>query len=83
MDTMEILNAVKEGRMTPEQAELKLRTQPYEDLGFVKIDHHRALRQGMQEVIYGASKTPEQILGICQAMDHKGDNNILITRMKP
>lgn len=82
MNTKEILDAVKEGRMTPEEAELKLRMQPYEDLGFAKIDHHRALRQGMQEVIYGASKTPEQILEIAQAMDAKNNKNILITRMK-
>ena len=81
MDTMKILNAVKDGSMTPQEAELKLRMQPYEDLGFVKIDHHRSLRQDTAEVIYGKSKTPEQILKIAQAMDAHKDKNILITRM--
>lgn len=67
--------------MTPHEAELKLRIQPFEDLGFAKIDHHRALRQNTQEVIYGKSKTPEQILKIVQAMDSHSNKNILITRM--
>ena len=83
MDTMKILEAVREGSLTLREAELKLKQQPFEDLGFAKIDHHRALRQHTQEVIYGASKTPEQILKIAQAMDAHGDKNILITRMKP
>lgn len=83
MNTKEILDAVKDGRMTPEEAELKLRMQPFEDLGFAKIDHHRALRQGSAEVIYGASKTPEQIASIADAMAEHGGKNILITRMHP
>ncbi|HAF59841.1 MAG: nickel pincer cofactor biosynthesis protein LarB [Thermacetogeniaceae bacterium] len=84
METKEILQAVQAGTMTPQEAELKLKMQPYqEDIGFAKIDHHRALRQGAQEVIYGASKTPEQVLKIAQAMDAHGNKNILITRMKP
>lgn len=83
MDTMEILQAVKDGTMSPQEAKLKLKIQPFEDIGIAKIDHHRALRQNTQEVIYGASKTPDQILKIAQAMDHHGDKNILITRMKP
>jgi NCAIR mutase (PurE)-related protein len=84
METKEILQAVQAGTMTPQEAELKLKMRPYqEDIGFAKIDHHRALRQGAQEVIYGASKTPEQVLKIAQAMDAHGNKNILITRMKP
>lgn len=83
MDTMKILQAVQAGTMTPEEAKLKLKIQPFEDLGFAKIDHHRALRQCTQEVIYGASKTPEQILKIAQAMADHDDKNILITKMKP
>lgn len=80
---MEILQSVKAGTMTPQEAEVKLRMQPFEELGFAKIDHHRALRQRAQEIIYGASKTPDQILKIVQAMDSQGNKNILITRMKP
>jgi len=83
MKTIDILQAVQAGKLTPQEAELKLKMQPYQDIGFAKIDHHRALRQGVQEVIYGASKTAEQILKIAQAMDAHGDKNILITRMKP
>lgn len=81
MDTMEILLAVKEGSMTPEEGSLKLKLEPFEDLGFAKIDHHRALRQHAKEVIYGAGKTGEQILAIVNAMEAHGDDNILITRM--
>ncbi len=83
MNVYEILQAVKDGTMTPAEAELQLKMEPFEDLGFARIDHHRTIRQGMQEVVYGASKTPEQILEICRAMDEKGDKNILVTRMKP
>ena len=56
-----LLTQVAEGSLTVEQAMLQMKTQPFEDLGFAKIDHHRALRQGVAEVIYGAGKTPEQI----------------------
>jgi NCAIR mutase (PurE)-related protein len=84
METMKILQAVQAGTMTPQEAKCKLKIQPFEgDIGFAKIDHHRALRQGAQEVIYGAAKTADQILKIAQAMDAHGDKNILITRMKP
>jgi hypothetical protein len=81
MDTLELLQAVQAGTISPEEAAQKLKTAPYEDLGFAKIDHHRALRQSTQEVIYGAGKTAQQILAIVQAMEAHGDENILITRM--
>lgn len=83
MEVQEILKAVQSGELSLEEAELKLKLKPFEDLGFAKLDEHRAIRQGMQEVIYGASKTPEQILTIAQKMDENGCKNILITRMKP
>lgn len=83
METIDILNAVREGTMTPEMAEKHLKMQPLENLGFATIDHHRSVRQHSQEVIYGASKTPDQILKICRSMSEHGDENILITRMKP
>jgi len=75
------LNKIKSGDVTPEEALQKLRTEPYEDLGFVKLDHHRQLRQGIAEVIYGAGKTAEQITGICTALLNKGQEVILITRI--
>lgn len=83
MEIKEILQKVASGEMTVDDATLQCKLMPFEDLGFAKIDHHRALRQNAQEVIYGASKTPEQILGISAAMAANGSENILITRMKP
>lgn len=68
LDALSLLNSVKEGSLTPEQALLRLRLEPFEDLGYAKVDHHRGLRQGAAEVIYGAGKTPEQIAGIVAAM---------------
>ena len=56
------------------------RRKPFEDLGFAKIDGHRGIRQGANEVIYGAGKTPGQIAGIVEAMRRSGQERILITR---
>ncbi|MCI2049340.1 MAG: nickel pincer cofactor biosynthesis protein LarB [Lachnospiraceae bacterium] len=82
-ETEELLNAVAAHRMTVEEAELKLRTEPFEDLGFAKIDHHRALRQGASEVIYGAGKTPDQIAAIAEHLYAGGAKTVLITRLLP
>ncbi len=76
-----ILEQVKSGVLTPDEAFLKLRMEPYEDLGFAKLDHHRELRQGIAEVVYGAGKTPEQIIGILNALFARGQQNVLITRL--
>lgn len=76
-----LLEQVKNGALSPEDAAVKFRLAPFEDLGYAKVDHHRALRQGAAEVIYGRSKTPEQILGITKSMLAGGSRNILITRM--
>ena len=81
MNTKEILKKVATGEISAEEAELQLKMKPFEDLGYAKIDHHRALRQGIAEVIYGAGKTPEQISGIVQNMLTNGQKTILITRM--
>ena len=77
----ELLNKVAQGEVSVERAALELKTEPFEDLGFAKLDHHRKIRQGAAEVIYGAGKTPEQILKITEAFRKKGDNAVLITRM--
>jgi len=79
--TLNILQKVQAGTMPPEDALLKLCTQPFEDLGYAKLDHHRELRQGVGEVIFGAGKTPQQIEGIASAMLDKGHNLVLITRI--
>jgi NCAIR mutase (PurE)-related protein len=82
-ETLNILRKVREGTVSPEEALLKLRIEPFEDLGYAKVDHHRELRQGVPEVIYGEGKTPEQITGIVKAMLDKGQPLILITRLLP
>lgn len=79
--TLELLNKVRDGELSPEDAVLRLRTAPFEDLGYAKVDFHRALRQGVPEVIFGLNKTPEQVYGIVSAMLENGEGNILITRM--
>ncbi|MCD8181087.1 MAG: nickel pincer cofactor biosynthesis protein LarB [Firmicutes bacterium] len=80
-DIKELLQKVANGEITPEEAELKLKMQPFEDLGYAKPDCHRALRQGAAEVIYGAGKTAEQIIGISRSLTEHGQKMILITRL--
>ena len=80
-DTREILEGIKSGDISVDEALLKLKTQPFEDIGYAKVDMHRKLRQGVAEVIYGAGKTPEQILGIIDVMKSHGQKTILITRL--
>lgn len=75
-----LLQQVRDGAVSISDAALQLKVAPFEDLGFAKPDHHRALRQGTPEVIYGAGKTPEQICSIAAAM-HASGQSILITRM--
>jgi hypothetical protein len=79
--TLALLQQIKSGELTPEQAMLKLRMEPFEDLGYVKLDHHRELRQGIAEVVYGAGKTAEQIIGITSAMRERGQQTIIVTRI--
>lgn len=82
-EILALLRRVAEGSATPEDALLELKRSPFEDLGYAKVDFHRSVRQGAAEVIYGAGKTPEQILGIVSAMGARDCRNILITRMAP
>lgn len=81
--TRELLCAVRDGGVSLDEALAKLKTAPFDDLGYAKIDHHRALRQGVPEVIFGQSKTPEQIEGIARNMLEHGETDILITRLSP
>ncbi len=80
-DIKKLLEDVQNGRVSAQEALLKLKLEPYEDLGYAKIDLHRPVRQGAPEVIYGAGKTPEQIGGIVEAMRCRGQGRILITRL--
>ena len=68
MEIREILGKVRAGEMSVEDAIIQMRLEPFEDLGYARVDHHRALRQGVAEVIYCAGKTAEQTRGIAQAM---------------
>src|SRR2546421_5955918 len=74
-----ILDEYKRGALTPDEALHRLRSLPFEDLGFANIDHHRSLRQGFPEVIFGGGKTVEQVCRIVEAMT-KHEDNILVTR---
>ena len=74
-----LLNAVQTGSTSVADALERLRNLPFEDLGFAKVDHHRALRTGMPEVIFAASKTPVQVAAIFDRMAKAG-GNVLATR---
>lgn len=74
-----LLESVASGEVSPEDAMGRLRSLPFEDLGFAKIDHHRSLRQGYPETVFCAGKTPEQVVGIVTRMREHGAN-VLATR---
>ncbi|OGD12218.1 MAG: 1-(5-phosphoribosyl)-5-amino-4-imidazole-carboxylate carboxylase [Candidatus Aminicenantes bacterium RBG_13_62_12] len=78
----EILRQVGRGELGPEQAMDRLRDFPYQDLDFAKVDHHRELRKGFPEVIYGQGKTDAQILRIAGQIVRRG-GNLLVTRIGP
>ena len=80
-DIKSILEKVKSGEMEINDALLQLKKQPFEDIGYAKVDLHRDIRQGAPEVIYGAGKTPEQIEGILNTMLTNEVGTILITRL--
>lgn len=80
-DIRKLLEGVSDGTLSIDKALLKLKTKPFEDIGYAKVDMHRKLRQGTPEVIYGAGKTPEQIIGISDTMLKNGQSSILITRL--
>lgn len=77
----QLLTGVSEGRLTVDEALLKLKMEPFENIDIAKLDHHRGLRQGTSEIVYGASKTPEQIRKISQTLWNSGQKTILITKM--
>ena len=77
-----LLHEVAAGNISPEDAALKLKMQPFQEIGeYAKVDFHRGIRQGVPEVIYGAGKTKEHILGIAQAMVKNGQQTVFITRL--
>jgi len=80
MNSREILEAVRSGGISVDEAEQMLRTQPFVDLGYARVDTQRRVRQGASEVIYGASKTPEQAVGIAKTLIENGSSCVMITR---
>lgn len=74
-----LFEQVRGGTLSPDDAVARLRHLPFEDLGFAKVDHHRALRAGMPEVILGEGKTPAQVAQIFARLAKQG-GNILATR---
>ena len=75
----ELLEQVREGAVDIDAALGRMRHLPFEDLGFAKVDHHRALRHGMPEVIFAKGKTPEQTTAIAEHLLEQAPN-VLITR---
>lgn len=80
-DIKKTLEALRNGDISVDEALLTIKKQPFEDIGFAKVDLHRAIRQGAPEVIYGAGKTPEQIVKILDVMKDNGVPTILVTRL--
>jgi pyridinium-3,5-biscarboxylic acid mononucleotide synthase len=80
-DIRELVEGLQIGTLSCERAIERLKNLPFENLGFAKIDHHRALRQGYPEVVFARGKTPAQVAGIARGMLRaKSSHNILITR---
>ena len=80
-EARKLLESVKRGETSVDEALMMLKTAPFEDIGYAKLDTHRKLRTGAAEVIYGAGKTPEQIAGIITKMRESGQERILVTRL--
>lgn len=76
----ELLNQVKKGKVSIDEAIKKMKHLPFEDIDFARIDHHRSLRKGFPEVIFGEGKTAKQIMDIMARMK-KNKENILVTRL--
>ena len=85
MDKQELtklLNSVAAGSVTPDEAALQLKLEPFHEVGgYARVDFHRGIRQGVPEVIYGEGRTKEHILGIARTMLENGQSTVLITRL--
>jgi NCAIR mutase (PurE)-related protein len=81
-DLKRLFDDVRRGKLSPDEAVARLRHLPFEDLGFANIDHHRTLRVGMPEVVFGPGKTPTQLSEIFVRLAKRG-TNVLATRVSP
>jgi len=81
-ELLKILEEIHSSALSPAKAAERLKHLPFEDIGFAKVDHHRSLRQGYAEVIFGKGKTPAQVAEIVRAMISKkaSSHNVLVTR---
>ncbi len=77
-----MLDSVQQGGLSVDEAMQQLRHLPFQDIGCAQVDHHRHLRQGMPEMIFGEGKTVAQIVAITTAMSERG-SNVLVTRLDP
>ncbi len=80
-DLRALLEGVRTGALSPEGAIARLRDLPFEDLGHTRVDHHRSLRNGLAEVIYGEGKTSEQVVEIARSMAAR-NQTVILTRAK-
>jgi len=82
-DTLrELLSGLSQGKISVDDALQRLKHLPFEDIGFARIDHHRSLRRGFSEVIFGEGKEVAHIIGIMEKMAHQ-DEKIMVTRLSP
>ena len=76
----ELLADVRSGELTPEDAMDKLRRLPFADIGVARVDHHRTIRQGLPEAVYGPGKSPEECVAIVTELLTNGTGPVLVTR---
>ena len=76
----QLVEAVRDGSLPPDEAVARLRRLPFADLGFARVDHHRTLRQGSPEAVYGPGKTPEQCAAIVAELLGGGTGPVVLTR---
>ncbi len=79
-DLRDLLDDVRSGIVDPDEAVALLRRLPFADLGFARVDHHRAIRSGLPEAIYGPGKTPEQCVAIVEELLAGGSRPVVLTR---
>jgi len=79
---LDLLEEISTGKASPQEGVARLQRMPFEDLGYARVDHHRTLRQGFPEVIFGVGKKPEHVAGIVKSLLPQ-KSNILVTRCSP
>jgi pyridinium-3,5-biscarboxylic acid mononucleotide synthase len=80
LDVLQLVDEIKTGACSPDEAVSRLRRLPFAELGYAKVDHHRPLRQGMVEAVYGPGKTPGQCAGIVAELLSGGSGPVILTR---